>query len=62
MSDLLPITTHEMIAEIEREIVMRERVYPRWVADGKLKQAKADRQIAILRAAVRRLRELENGQ
>lgn len=61
MTDLLPITTHEMVTEIEREIAMRERVYPRWIADGKLKQAKADRQIAILRAAVARLRELGGG-
>ena len=58
MTDLLPISVAEMIAEIEREIRMRESVYPRWVAAKKLSQAKADRQIAVMRAAVERLKEV----
>lgn len=32
----------------EREAKMRRRVYPRWVTDGRLKQAEADRQIALM--------------
>lgn len=40
----------EKRAEIEREIKMRRRVYPRWVADGRMKQTDADRRIAILEA------------
>lgn len=31
-----------------RELKMRQRVYPRWVADGKLKQSAADWQIALM--------------
>ena len=57
MSDLLPISVADMIAEIEREIRMREAVYPRWVTAKKLTQDKADRQIAVMRAAVERLKE-----
>lgn len=34
----------------EREIALRERVYPRWVAEGKMKQDKADHEIAVMKA------------
>lgn len=54
MSDLfggaLPISLDAQIKEVLREIAQRERVYPRWVAAGKMTQAAADRQIAIMRA------------
>jgi hypothetical protein len=56
VNDLLPVTTHEMIVELEREIALRRHVYPRWVADKRLSQDKADRQIAVLEAVVGRLR------
>ena len=46
------MTTQHTIAEqldcIEREIRFRRRVYPRRVADGKMTQAAADRQIAVM--------------
>ena len=51
MSDLFPITIDDEIQELEREIVLRKRVYPRWVAAGRLTQGKADRQIAVLKSA-----------
>lgn len=35
---------------IEREIKQRERVYPRLVLAGKISQAFADEQLAIMRA------------
>jgi hypothetical protein len=41
----------DQIAEIEREIAMRRRVYPRMVGDGKMSQTKADIQIALMEAA-----------
>lgn len=34
----------------EREAKMRRRVYPRWVSDGRMTQASADKQIAIMDA------------
>lgn len=37
-------------AAIEREIKMRKRVYPRWVQDGRMSQAKADEEIAVMEA------------
>jgi hypothetical protein len=33
---------------IEREIAMRKAVYPKWVASGRMKQDKADREIAVM--------------
>ena len=38
-------TLAEKIACVRREIGMRERVYPRWVQQGRLTQAKANRAI-----------------
>jgi len=38
------------LACIEREIKMRERVYPRWVAAGKMSQEKADLELEVMRA------------
>jgi hypothetical protein len=35
---------------IEREIAMRKTVYPKWVASGRMRRDKADREIAILEA------------
>lgn len=35
---------------IEREIAMRKAVYPKWVASGRMKQDKADREIAVMEA------------
>lgn len=40
----------EQIACVEREIALRERLYPRWVVDGKMSQASADREIALMKA------------
>lgn len=56
MSDLFPISRDDMIAEIEREIGLRNRVYPRWVVMKKITQDKADRQIAVMEAIAELLR------
>lgn len=37
---------------IERELKMRRRVYPRWVQDGRMTQAKADEEIAAMEAVL----------
>ena len=45
------VYTREMkCAAIEREIKLRERVYPRRVAEKKMTQKQADREIAVMRA------------
>ena len=38
----------EEIACIRREIHMRKRVYPNWIASGKMSQQKADHEIAVM--------------
>lgn len=50
LGDLFPITLPEMIAEADREVKFRERVYPRMINAGKLSNANADRQISKMRA------------
>ncbi len=57
--DLLPITIDEEIAELEREIRLRQQVYPRWVDSKKMTRAKADRQIEVMRSAVESLHRLK---
>lgn len=58
MSDLLPITLLEQIAEVQREIQRRERVYPSLVMAGKMTQDRADRQTDIMRAALKTLESM----
>lgn len=46
----------EQIRDVEREIKMRERAYPRWVDSGRLKQTDADYRLACMRAVLDTLR------
>ena len=46
----MQISLEEMISCIEREIGMRERVYPRWVGQKKMLQTTADQELARMRA------------
>lgn len=56
MTDAIPLTAQ--IIDVAREIGMRQRVYPRRVADGKMSQAAADRHIAAMCAVQGSLGEL----
>ncbi len=56
MADLLEITLEDMAAEAEREVRLRSRVYPAWVAARRLTQHRADRQLAVMKAIAARLR------
>jgi hypothetical protein len=49
--------THQ-IKCVEREIGFRERVYPRWVADGKMTSEQADYQVQCMRAVLTTLQTL----
>lgn len=51
-----PIPLAAQIACVEREIAMRERVYPRWVSEKRMPQKKADDEMAAMRAVLRTLR------
>lgn len=46
------------MAELKREITLRERLYPRWVQDRKLSQATADRQLEAMRSALATLERM----
>lgn len=62
MSDQLltdaPIPVDSQIASVNREITLRRRVYPKWVADGRMSQRKADDEIAAMTAVVASLEEI----
>ena len=49
------IRPQDMIEELDREIKVRRRVYPRWVENGKLDPVTADRRILTLQAIKKRL-------
>jgi hypothetical protein len=42
----------DMLACARRELAMRERVYPRWVATNKMTKAAAERELRVMRAIV----------
>lgn len=44
------ITAGQKRMVVEREVSMRRRVYPRWVAEGRMTQADADFQIRVMEA------------
>lgn len=46
----MTITIDQQIACVRRELAMRQRNYPRWVADGRMKQAEMDHQLAAMQA------------
>lgn len=56
MSELFAYTSVDLIGCAEREVKMRERVYPRWVAKGRMTQEKADRELALMKAIVAKLK------
>lgn len=55
MAELFPPVLSEMIHEVERELAQRDRVYRLWIANGKMKQETADKQIARMRAVLANL-------
>jgi hypothetical protein len=58
ITEPIPVTLEDQVKCVEREISMRERVYPRWVADKKLTQSTADRELNAMRAVLRTLKNL----
>ena len=60
MSELFPPRLDDLIACVDREIDMRARVYPRQVAAGRLTQARAERELLLMRAVRDKLMELSN--
>lgn len=60
--DDLPADLDAQIACIEREIRMRERVYPRFVETGRMTSIGAEREIACMRAVLHTLRNVQQGR
>jgi hypothetical protein len=50
------VSLPDQIAEIERELGMRKRLYPNWIARGTLKQATADHQLRVMEAVLATLK------
>ena len=48
--DEMKISIADQIKCVERELAMRRRVYPNWVASKKMTQEKADHEIAAMEA------------
>lgn len=59
---MMAFTTDELIREAQRELRQREHVYPRLIGQGRLTQKQADRQMALQREIIDRLRELDAGE
>ncbi|MBE7420666.1 MAG: hypothetical protein HS128_23465 [Ideonella sp.] len=57
-----PISIEQQIAAVQREIRMREHVYPRRISDGKMTQKLADRELAAMRAVLATLETLPKTQ
>lgn len=49
----------ESIAEVERELQMRQKLYPQWIGKGTLNRATAERQIRRLNYVLEILRALQ---
>lgn len=54
----MTITITDQLACAKRELKMRQRVYPQWVATGRLRQETADHEIACMAAIVQTLEGL----
>lgn len=52
------ITTADKLACVERELKLRDKVYARWVADGKMSLGKATHEIDCIKAIVADYTEL----
>ena len=46
------ITIADQVRAVQRELAMRERLYPTWITMGKITQEKADHEIASMRAVL----------
>ena len=54
--DLLPVTIDDMIAEVRRELAMRDRLYERWKSNtGRSKRYQLDHQYRVMAAILKHL-------
>lgn len=55
--ELFTISVPDMIAELEREAIMRRKVYPNLVRQKKMSEQMMTRKIAIIEALISKLRD-----
>ena len=60
MADSVVISLDQQIASLKREIAMRKNVYPKWVANGKMRQGEADHEIAAMTAALHTIMRIKD--
>lgn len=58
----MSFTLHEQIAAVAREIALRERNYPKWVAQGRMRSELADYQIAVMKEVLHTLSDKDKPQ
>lgn len=51
-------TLADQLAELERELALRLKVYPGWIREKKLSPEAAERRLATLRAAIATVRKV----
>jgi hypothetical protein len=57
---MVTFTLEEEIEELQRELAIREKVYPRWIQEGKIKRDQAEKKKGLLKSTIARLdRELK---
>jgi hypothetical protein len=54
-ADGVPLS--DALAELKRELGQRRRLYPRWIAQGTLEKAEAQRRLERLKRALRAVEE-----
>lgn len=52
MSETYDVSIDAQVRCVEREIAMRERVYPRWVQSGRMTPNKAREELVTMRAVL----------
>jgi hypothetical protein len=58
----MTVSLEDQIKCIQREIGMRERVYPNLIGAGKMRHDKAEQEIAHMRAVLTTLEQVQRGQ
>lgn len=53
-----PFNLDEQTAAAARELALRKQVYKKWLAKGTMKQADAQREVGLMEAIVKTLRDL----
>ena len=53
-----PVTLERQIACVRRELTMRRKVYPKWIAGGRMTQEQAQEQISTMEAVQATLEQL----